>query len=131
MKEIIGHLLFAATRVFVGLSMALAHGMGKIPPAEGLIGALASKGIPAAVVVAWAVAFIEMLGGIFLAIGLFSRIMGLLWVIVMGGAAFIMHATDPFSTQEKALLYLAFGVLYLAHGGGRYAVDTLIKRSKA
>jgi len=131
MKEIAGHVLFAAVRIFVGLTMAFAHGVGKVPPTEGLIGAIGSFGFPLPVVTAWAVGLIELIGGIFLAMGLFTRVMGGLWIFVMGGAAFIIHAADPFAKKEMALLYLAFAILYLAHGGGRYAIDTWIHKKRA
>lgn len=130
MKEMIGHLIFAGVRIFVGLTMAFAHGIGKIPPTEGLIGAIGSFGFPLPIVMAWLVGLIEMIGGILLAMGLFSRVMGGMWVLVMGGAAFVIHAADPFAKKEMALLYLAFGLLYLAQGGGRYAIDTLIAKRR-
>jgi putative oxidoreductase len=130
MKSILGHLGFAGVRVFVGLAMAFAHGLGKIPPSEGLITGIAAQGFPLAIVFAWMVGLIEFLGGIFIALGLFTRVMGLLWALVMSGAAFVIHATDPFNIQERAFLYLAFGILYLCHGGGRYALDNLINKPK-
>ncbi len=131
MKEITGHTLFAVVRIFVGISMAFAHGVGKVPPTEGLIGAIGSFGFPLPLILAWAVGLIELIGGIFIAMGLFTRVMGGLWVCVMGGAAFVVHAADPFAKKEMALLYLAFALLYLAQGGGRYAVDSWIARKRA
>jgi putative oxidoreductase len=128
MKEIFGHVLFAGTRVLIGLTMAFAHGLGKIPPSEGLINFISSKGFPMALLLAWGTGVIELVGGILLAIGLFSRAIGFSWVIVMLNAAFIMHDADPFAKKELALLYMSFGLIFLSQGGGRYSIDTLIKK---
>ena len=42
---------------------------------------------------------------------------------MMAVAAFIVHASDPIGTKEKALLYLiGFVVIFLA-GPGKYSID--------
>lgn len=44
-------------------------------------------------------------------------------IITMAAAAFIVHASDPIGSKEKALLYL-FGYITLAlTGGGKYSID--------
>ena len=96
-----------ALRLFTGISMALAHGLGKIPPSEGFINATANLGFPFPSFFGWAAALSEFLGGILLAIGLFTRPAALFLSFTMLVAAFIRHAEDPFTGKEKALLYLA------------------------
>jgi len=66
----IGNFLF---RAFIGLSMALAHGLGKIPPPSQLVDGLAGMGFPLPVVFAWLAGGSEFFGGILIAVGLFTR----------------------------------------------------------
>ncbi len=61
-------------RIFAGASLCLAHGLGKLPPSEGLIEGTAKIGFPLPIVFAWAAALAEFLGGAFLALGLFTRV---------------------------------------------------------
>ncbi|HRO68369.1 MAG TPA: hypothetical protein PL182_12440, partial [Pseudobdellovibrionaceae bacterium] len=42
-----------ALRVFAGLAMALGHGMGKLPPSDGLIGGVTAMGFPGPLAFAW------------------------------------------------------------------------------
>ncbi|MCV4861043.1 hypothetical protein OFB63_33850, partial [Escherichia coli] len=49
-------------RVFAGIALAFGHGIGKIPPGEGLIETTARIGFPAPVIFSWAAALSEFLG---------------------------------------------------------------------
>ena len=119
-------------RVFAGLSMALAHGLGKVPPSEGLVQATAGMGFPLPGLFAWAAALSEFGGGLLLALGLATRPAAVFVGFTMAVAAFIRHADDPFGSQEKALLYLAICVALALIGAGKYSVDNwLNKRSAA
>ena len=122
----------AVLRVFAGLSMALAHGLGKVPPSEGLIQATAGMGFPLPGLFAWAAALAEFGGGLLLALGLATRPAAVFVGSTMAVAAFIRHAADPFGMQEKALLYLVIAVTFVLIGAGKYSVDAwLNKRSAA
>lgn len=121
----LGLLLF---RLFVGLTMAFAHGLGKLPPSEQLIGGVSSMGFPAPIVFAWAAALAEFVGGVLIAGGLFTRYAALFLAFTMGVAAFVAHAADPFKAKEMALLYLASAVLLLFTGAGRFSLDSTIRK---
>lgn len=62
----LGLLLF---RLFVGLAMAFSHGLGKIPPPEGLVAGVESMGFPMAMAFAWAAGLSEFIGALLLASG--------------------------------------------------------------
>ena len=49
-------------RVFAGLSLALAHGLGKLPPSDRFIAGAAEMGFPLPALFAWAAALPESLG---------------------------------------------------------------------
>ena len=69
----------------------------------------------------------EFFGGIFLALGLLTRLSASLLLFVMLVIVFIFHAEDPFKAKELAILY---GLVFLAlilRGGGRWSLDHLIR----
>lgn len=115
-------------RLFSGLAMSLAHGLGKFPPSERFIGVVENLGFPAPALFAWLAGFSEAVGGVFIALGLFTRPMALMLAITMGVAAFLQHGADPFRDKELALLYLAVFIAQFFVGGGRWSVDAFLSR---
>ena len=113
-------------RVFAGLSLALAHGLGKIPPSPQFQSSVESLGLPAQM--AWLSAAAETVGGVGLAAGLATRVMGLIVAGNLSVAAFLQHANDPYGRKELALLFLATAICFLFTGGGRFSLDRIIKR---
>ncbi|MBR9998672.1 MAG: DoxX family protein [Cyclobacteriaceae bacterium] len=116
-------------RLFAGFSLAFAHGIGKLPPSDGFIGAISELGFPVPGFFAWMSGIAEFFGGLFLAMGLAARPAALLIGINMGVAAFLMHADDPFSGKEKALLFFIIALLVFITGAGKYSVDKIIHRN--
>jgi putative oxidoreductase len=119
-------LALLALRVFAGLSMALAHGFGKLPPPEKLVGGVAALGFPVPVAFAWAAALAEAVGGVLLAAGFLTRPAALSIAITMAVAGFAVHAADPFRVKELALLFLVTALVFAARGGGRFSLDRLV-----
>ena len=115
-------------RVSFGLSMALAHGLNKVPPSSGFISALDSHGFPIAPVFAWLAGLAEFLGGILIAIGLVTRLRALRLAITMFVAIFIWHVGDPFSKIELAGAYFITSIVLLIMGGGSFSLDRLIQK---
>lgn len=121
----------ALLRIFTGLSLALAHGIGKLPPSDGFIGAVGNLGFPVPALFAWLSGCTEFFGGLLLAIGLLTRPAALFITINMSVAVFLRHADDPFSSKEKALFFLVVAVVFLIIGSGKYGIDSLFRgRSK-
>src|SRR5688572_18401396 len=112
-------------RVFTGLGIAFGHGLGKLPPSERFVAGTAELGFPMPIVFAWVAALSEFLGGIFMALGIFTRPAAFMVLMTMLVAAFRRHANDPFPTKEKALLYATIALALLIAGGGRLALDRL------
>ncbi len=121
-------LALAIFRVFMGLSLMLTHGTGKIPVSDGFIEHIGSLGFPLPVFFAWAAALSEYVGALLLAFGLFTRPVSMLIAITMFAAAFINHADESFAVAEKAYLYLAISILFVVLGSGKYGVDSVIRR---
>jgi putative oxidoreductase len=117
-------------RVFAGLSMAFAHGLGKVPPSEQLIGGVSSMGLPAAGFFAWVVALSEFGGGILLALGLLTRVAAFFLFCTMFVAAFLVHGADPFNVKELAFLYLVIYTVFLARGASSWSIDRFISKNR-
>ena len=110
-------------RVFAGLALALAHGIGKIPPSEQFVSVVARMSFPAPEAFAWAAGLVELAGGLLLAIGLMTRPAAVLITITMLVAAFLGEAGNPFSDREAPLLFAAIAIYFVLAGPGRYSVD--------
>jgi putative oxidoreductase len=129
-NNVISEVASLSLRVFAGLAMAFAHGLGKVPPSEPFIGALSSMGVPAAGVFAWAAGLSELGGGILLALGLFTRPAALTLTLTMAVAAFVAHGSDPFGKKELALLYFFIYLFFTLKGASRFSLDHLISGKK-
>ncbi|MEK6773370.1 MAG: DoxX family protein [Bdellovibrionota bacterium] len=121
----LGILIF---RLVIGLTMGLAHGLGKMPPPEQLTAGLIAMGFPQAVFFAWCAALSEFLGGLLIAAGLFTRHAAVFLGITMAVAVFMAHAADPFGKKELAVLYLASCVLLFFQGAGKFSMDRIFRK---
>lgn len=113
-------------RVFVGLTMAFSHGLGKVPPPDQLIGGLESMGFPMPGFFAWCAGLAEFAGGLLLAVGLLTRPAAFFMMITMAVAAFVAHASDPFQKKEMALLYLMISLFFFIYGPGKWSMDAKV-----
>lgn len=126
LNSLLGDLGLFILRCFAGVSLALAHGLGKLPPTPQFISGVERMGLPGEA--AWLSAFAEVFGGLALAAGLLTRPAALMIAINLSVAAFIRHAPDPYARKELSLLFLAVAVMFLLVGAGRYSLDRLIKK---
>jgi putative oxidoreductase len=110
--------------------MALAHGLGKVPPSEAFTQGVAELGFPAPALFAWCAAAAELLGGLGLALGALTRLSAGSVAFTMIVAAFGRHASDPYRMKELSLLYLAIALFFLIAGAGRYSVDAWLATRK-
>ena len=74
------------------------------------------------------VIFAELFCSFLLLLGLFTRLALVPLVISMGIAVFVIHAGDPMSDKEHALLFFVPYVAMFFTGPGSYSVDRLLKR---
>lgn len=110
-------------RLFFGLTMAFAHGYGKILNLGGLSANLAKMGFPLPGLFGPLAGLSEFLGGILIALGLATRASAATLTITMLVAAFIIHADDPFGKKELALCYAAAAAGIALAGAGRFSLD--------
>ncbi len=106
-------------RVAVGL-VFLMHGWQKIHNVPMVDGMMSSFGLPGGT--GFSIAWLEVIGGIGMIIGAFTRVFGVIFGIEMAVAIFLTGITKGYRPHELeiVLMLLSFG-LALA-GSGRYSV---------
>lgn len=125
----------AALRVIVGTVFA-AHGAQKlfVYGLDGVAGGFASMGVPLASVVGPAVGLMELLGGMALILGLFTRVAGLGLAGVMLGAILFVHLPAGFflpEGMEFVLTLLAAATALSLLGPGGFSLDAALGRRRA
>lgn len=115
-------------RIFAGVSLLMAHGMGKVPPSEQFVGGAANIGFPVPTFFAWAAALSESLGGAFLALGFLTRPAAFFICCVMLTALLGVHRADPFQKQELAFLYLFIAGAFLFMGANDWSLDRFLRK---
>jgi putative oxidoreductase len=119
-------------RLGTGLTMAIAHGSGKL---ERLLGPDPIRfadpfGIGETPSLALAVLG-ELVCGVLLAIGLGTRLAAIPFAITMLVAILHAHAADPWSDKEHAFLFLVPALTLLLTGPGRFSIDHVIAKRRS
>ena len=115
--------ILGATRILVGTLLAC-HGAQKV---LGVFGGV-PKDAPVAIV--WIAGGIELFGGTFMAVGLFTRAASFLMSGLMAFAYFIGHAPRGFwpilNGGELAIAYCWISLYLAAQGPGAWALENLL-----
>jgi len=126
-------LAYLIVRVTAGL-MLIPHGWPKVfgRGASGVAAMLTNYGIPAAQPFAYLIMGLETIGGILIAIGLFTRPVAALLVIEFLVIIFIAHWPKGYSVGAGGIEFpLMWGLILLAillRGGGPWSVDRKLGR---
>jgi putative oxidoreductase len=125
-------LAWPLVRIGVGWNLAV-HGWGKVlrgPAAQAVL--LARDGYDFGVPLALLLIFVELIGGICIALGLFTRFFAAAVAIEMGVLTFHTYWGHGFSWTQRGYEYvLLWGMVTLAialRGGGPYSLDRKIGR---
>jgi len=120
----------AGLRLFAGLSMAIAHGTSKIPIEDGFLRMVVRMGAPFPEVSAWIAVYSELLGGILLALGFFTRSAAVAIMATLAVAILVYHAGHEYGHKELALLHFAVAAFFLISGPGRLSMDSFFARRR-
>ncbi|MGE7773954.1 DoxX family protein [Chitinophaga sp. NPDC101104] len=114
-------------RLIVG-GLFIYHGYGKLANYETMLQMftdIIGIGVKPTVIL---VIFAEFFCGIFVVLGLFTRLSIIPIFITMIVAFFIAHAKDPFQTKELAFAYLLLSVVIFVLGSGRFSLDAAFRK---
>ncbi|MEC1262719.1 DoxX family protein [Bacillus swezeyi] len=121
-------------RLVTGLTFLL-HGISKFQGGiENTVGFFSNVGIPG--FLAYVVAIIELAGGALMILGLGTRIIGVLFALVMIGAIFTVKlsagfmGTDGGAGYEFDLTLLAMSVYLALNGSGLLSLDSLFRANR-
>ena len=122
----------AILRVVVGIVFFM-HGFQKLffMGFGGVAGMMQGLGVPAPGLFAVIVTFVELLGGLALILGLFTRVVAILLAVDMLVAILTVHLPNGFFTlpnggYEFPLVLLAAGVALAIAGPGEAALDRML-----
>jgi putative oxidoreductase len=130
--------LLLVIRLFWGWQFFLS-GFGKLLHIGPVAEFFASLHIVAPLVNAYAAAIVECVGGLFLLVGLFSRLITIPLIFTMGVAYFMAHRTSLitlFSNPDDFLmqapfLFLFASVIIMVFGPGKFSLDALIFKGQS
>ncbi|NTX12165.1 DoxX family protein [Myxococcus llanfairpwllgwyngyllgogerychwyrndrobwllllantysiliogogogochensis] len=115
-------------RAVFGLALGLGHGLPKVTGDMSRFAAgVAELGFPFPLFFAWCASLAELVGGVLVAVGLFTRPAAAMAGFTMLVALF-RHRADPFGRMELALLYLTVMVAVALIGGGPWSLDSRVRR---
>ncbi len=128
-----------------GLFLAIKHGWGKVyglsTGSEGFVNGVANLGFPVALLFAWAAALSEFVGGLAVALGLFTRTAAFFAACTMATAAFLRHQAlvqfgawiglvtvdaetlRSYGNPEMSMLFLLIMAAVIVLGPGHFSVD--------
>ena len=119
-------------RLWLGLSLLLLHGWGKISNFAEMSGQFPDPiGLGGGISLGLA-AFAEVVCAFLVVVGAFTRAAAAVLVIQMGVAFFVVHqsALSGPSSGELAFIYLGGFVALLIAGGGRFSLDAKLGVNK-
>ena len=107
-----------------------AHGWSKLTRVPGIFESFPDPiGMGSAMSAGMAI-FAEAVCTLLVVAGLFTRLAAVPIVITLLVAALVVHADDPWSKKEFALLYCVPFLVLIFTGAGKYSLDSLIFNRK-
>lgn len=105
---------------FVAGVIFIFHGVQKLSNMEGTIAFFGSIGFGA--LLAWAVALVEVAGGLSLILGIWTKVFGALLAAIMITALFKLKIALGFVASEIDLMLLATSLAVIFSGCGKYSI---------
>jgi putative oxidoreductase len=124
------HPNFSVFLVRVALAIPfIVHGIMKLSSLEGTVGWLVSMGVPT--ILAYALPFIETLGGLAVLLGVFTQVAGAVLAIVMLVAIILVHAKNGYAAQGGYEYALTLFILALGVATGKAGKFAVCKKTDA
>ena len=119
---------YLLVRVGTALMMFFSHGYGKLMNFSNIAPHFSNPLGLGSTLSLLLVTGAEFFGALLLALGLLTRWSSFSLLFTMLVAAFIVHLTDPFKAKELAIAYALLFLLFTIYGGGKYSLDSLLKK---
>ncbi len=129
--ESVSELWYPMVRIAIGAILFM-HGWTKVTTGglTGVTGYFAKNGFPVPMAFAAAAIFLETVGAICIAVGLFTRFFAAALAIELGIAFLVIHFPNGFAVGKGGYEYvLLLGIVMFAislRGGGPHSVDRMI-----
>ena len=128
----VGDIAYTLVRIAIGYIVFM-HGWVKVKGgAAGVAAFMAKSGLEPGLAFAYAAMFLETIGAICIAIGLFTRFFAAALAIEMALALIFVHGSKGFAAGQGGYEYvLLLGIVFFfiaIRGGGPYSVDRAIGR---
>ena len=108
-------------------SIFIFHGYGKVNGIEGTAGFFSSVGLEPSLPLTYLAAYGELIVGILIGLGLFTRVAALNCAVIILVAITSVHLGQGFKGMEFQLLILASSIQLLISGSGSISLDKLIR----
>ena len=110
-------------RAAVGLGIALMFGLPKLGNFSAFVDEVAGSGAPAPTLLAVGLTLVELVGGLLIAVGLFTRLAGLALMLAMLG---VMTVPSPGGIPWDTTPFALGGYVFAVIGAGRISLDHAI-----
>ena len=126
--SVFGDLAHVALRVLLGIVLAY-HGWLKVSSGYA-VGFFRQVGIPVPELLGPVISFLELLGGLALIVGLFTRYLGVLFTIEFLVATYVKWIAmgRGYGGSELELMILLVALFMATNGGGSISVDKSVNR---
>jgi putative oxidoreductase len=120
---------WTVVRVAFGVLLAMVNGLPKVMDGvERHTNTVAAMGFPFPVLFAWLSALAELVGGLLIAAGLFTRPAALIAISNLVVAVYRhQQQGDPFARMELGLLFIAVFVAMAIAGAGPWSLDAKVR----
>ena len=117
----------AVVRIIVGVLLII-HGLQvfKTADMDGFADVLFNMSIPLPEVMAYTGKIIELAGGLFLIVGLFTRLMTVLLFFTFVFITFVMGEGKIFTDNQHPFLFALISLLFFFTGAGRLSIDYIL-----
>lgn len=117
-------------RLWVGLHLALAHGLPRLKDPDTFLSAEELERFPWSETLGWVALISLFAGGLLLSIGLLTRAAAVVLLVTLLAVAWVALAGSPGLERELALTYAVCLAVVLVHGPGSLSVDEMLDRRR-
>lgn len=118
---------------FIAGAMMIPHGYGKVfGGIEGTAKFFSNVGLEPALILAWYVGLLELVGGALIAIGFLTRLISLQMIGLLAVATFYIHLPSGFlwikGGYEYPLFWMIIMIAVTIKGGEKLSIDNLLAK---